>query len=66
MRCEIDIKKLAYASAEGWGGRPLRPSLDPPLLFAVFESRNIAAVWLNKWHCSGDWRVVLCCAKREL
>ena len=30
MRCEIDIKKFAYASAEG-GGRPLRPSLDPPL-----------------------------------
>jgi len=29
MRCEIDIKKVAYASAEGGG--PLRPSLDPPL-----------------------------------
>jgi len=32
MRCEIDIKKIAYASAEG-GGRPLRPSLDPPLVW---------------------------------
>jgi len=44
MRCEIDIKKFAYASAEGGGGAPVAPLL----FYSIFaQSHCVKGVWLT-------------------